>query len=270
MQAVLRSALSARLEILEARPAIETPRAPLLFLHGAFAGAWTWAEHFLPYFAAHGFPAYALSFRGHGESYGREALTWASLADFVEDLEEAIAAIGETPVLVGHSMGAIVLMKYLERADAAAAALIAPVPPQGLLPASLTLAIRKPGLLAELNTMLASGRASFDAMHKALFSGPMPADKLAEYCPRFQSESQRVIWDMMIFDLPQTWRMRRPPMLVLLAERDALFPLDQSRIGFAAIGLRTEMLEETGHAVMLEPGWRRAAERLMRWLTGTL
>jgi hypothetical protein len=62
--------------------------------------------------------------------------------------------------------------------------------------------------------------------------------------------------------------MRRPPMLVLLAERDALFPLGQSRSGFAAIGLRTEVLEELGHAVMLEPGWQRAADRLIHWLTG--
>jgi hypothetical protein len=57
-------------------------------------------------------------------------------------------------------------------------------------------------------------------------------------------------------------------MLVLLAERDALFPLEQSRTGFAAIGLRTEVLEEVGHAVVLEPGWQRAADRLVRWLTG--
>ena len=90
MQAVLRSALSARLEILEALPEVETTRPPLLFVHGAFAGAWTFAEHFLPYFAAHGFPAYALSLRGHGESYGRDSLTWASLADFVDDLEETV------------------------------------------------------------------------------------------------------------------------------------------------------------------------------------
>ncbi len=268
MPAVLRSALSARLEILEALPGVETARPPLLFVHGAFAGAWTFAEHFLPYFAAHGFPSYALSLRGHGASYGRDSLTWASLADFVEDLEEAVAAIGGTPVLVGHSMGALVVMKYLERATAPAAALVAPVPPHGLLPASLTLAFAQPALLVELNAMLATGRASMDAMHRALFAGPLPAEKIVEYYPRFQTESQRAIWDMTLFDLPLGWRMQRPPMLVLLAERDALFPLAQSRAGFAAIGLRTETLADVGHAVVLEPGWQRAADRLVGWLTG--
>jgi non-heme chloroperoxidase len=266
MRAVLRSALSARLEVLEALPEVATARPPLVFVHGAFAGAWTFAEHFLPYFAAHGFPSYAISLRGHGASHGRDSLDWASLADFVEDLAEAIELIGETPVLVGHSMGAMVVMKYLERAAAPAAALVAPVPPHGLLPASLTLAFAQPALLAELNALLATGRASMTAMHRALFAGPLPAAKLAEYYPRFQSESQRAIWDMTLFDLPALWRMHRPPMLVLLAERDALFPLAQSRAGFAAIGLRTETLADVGHAVVLEPGWQGAAERLLRWL----
>jgi pimeloyl-ACP methyl ester carboxylesterase len=265
---VLRSALSAKLEILECQPEIETPRPSLLFVHGAFAGAWIFADHFLPYFAAAGFPSYALSLRGHGASFGRDALTWHSLADYVDDLEAVVEVLDPAPVLVGHSMGAVVVMKYLERAHASAAALLAPVPPQGLLAASLTLAFSKPSLLVELNTLLASGRASLEALHRALFAGPVPAEKLLDYYHRFQRESQRAIWDLTLFDLPQSWRMRRPPMLVLLAERDALFPVEQSRAGFAAIGLRTEVVEELGHAVMLEPGWQRAADRLVHWLTG--
>jgi len=268
MPEVLRSAVSGGLEVLECRPDIATARPPLLFVHGAFAGAWTFAEHFLPYFAANGFAAHAVSLRGHGASFGRDALAWASLADFVDDLEATIDELGEAPVLVGHSMGAAVVMKYLERAAVPAAALLAPVPPQGLFAASLTLALSKPSLLVELNAMLANGRASLEVLHKALFAGPMAVEKLADYYPRFQGESQRAIWDLTLFDLPQTWRMQRPPMLVLLAERDALFPVAQSRLGFAAIGLRTEVLEELGHAVILEPGWQRAADRLIRWLTG--
>jgi non-heme chloroperoxidase len=268
MPEVFRSGVSGDLEILECRPGIESARPALLFVHGAFAGAWVWAEHFLPYFAAHGFPAYALSLRGHGASHGRDGLAWHSLSDYVDDLEAAIDALADAPVLVGHSMGAAVVMKYLERASAPAAALLAPVPPHGLLPPSFALALSQPGLFAELNALLGNGQASVEALHKALFAGPMPAEKLVAYHRRFQRESRRAIWDLTLFDLPRAWRMRRPPMLVLLAERDALFPLGQSRTAFAAVGLRTDVLAELGHAVMLEPGWQRAADRLIRWLTG--
>ena len=34
--------------------------APILFLHGAFAGAWCWAEQFMPYFAERGLDCYAV------------------------------------------------------------------------------------------------------------------------------------------------------------------------------------------------------------------
>ena len=263
---VLRSSVSSRLEILECRPQIGSPRPPVLFVHGAYAAAWTWAEHFMPHFAAHGFPAYAVSLRGHGASAGREALAWASIADYVDDLGEAIDALDAAPVLVGHSMGAMVVMKHLERETAPAAVLLAPVPPQGLFPSSLMLALGRPGLFAELNSLLSSGSASVEAMQSALFAGPLPVEQLLDYYRRFQRESQRAIWDMTLFNLPLAWRMNRPPLLALLAERDMLFPLEGSRAGFAAIGVRAEVLEDTGHAVMLDRGWRRAAERIIGWL----
>jgi len=268
MAEILRSALSSRLEVLECRPAIESDRPTVLFVHGAYAGAWTWAEHFMPHFAARGFPSYAVSLRGHGESAGRDSLEWHSLRDYVDDVEETIDALEEAPVLIGHSMGAMVAMKYLERAAVPAAAFLAPVPPQGLFSASLALAFARPGLFAELNGLLSSGRASLDAMHKALFAGPVPADKLLGYYARFQRESPRAIWDMTFFNLPQRWRMQRAPMLALLAERDALFPSDQSLAGFGAFGVEAEVLDELGHAMMLEPGWQRAADRLLEWLGG--
>lgn len=270
MAEVLRSNLSARLEVLECRPQIESPLPPVLFVHGAYAAAWTWAEHFLPHFAARGFPAYAVSLRAHGGSYGREGLAWASIADYVDDLAETIDALDEAPVLVGHSMGAMVIMKYLERETVPAAALLAPVPPHGLFAASLALALGRPGLFAELNSMMTRGQASLEAMHRALFAGPLPTDRLLDYYGRFQRESQRAIWDMTLFNLPLAWLMSRPPLLALLAERDALFPLEQSRAGFTAIGIRTEVLEDMGHAVMLEPAWQRAADRVIDWLRSQL
>ncbi|KAK8036186.1 hypothetical protein PG993_008800 [Apiospora rasikravindrae] len=51
--------------ILESNPADLKP--PLLFIHGTFCSAHDFMN-FLPYLAQHGYPAYALSLRGHGAS----------------------------------------------------------------------------------------------------------------------------------------------------------------------------------------------------------
>src|SRR5207253_3252615 len=57
-----------RIEVRSRQPAQVSSRPPLLFVHGGYCDAWCWVPYFLPYFASRGFPSYALSLRGHGES----------------------------------------------------------------------------------------------------------------------------------------------------------------------------------------------------------
>ncbi len=82
------------LEILKALPSAPSAKPPLLFLHGAFSGAWVWAEHVLGFMADRGYAAYALSFRGHGRSEGRGDLDRHGLADYADDVRTAIRSIG--------------------------------------------------------------------------------------------------------------------------------------------------------------------------------
>ncbi|HZG68660.1 MAG TPA: alpha/beta fold hydrolase, partial [Herpetosiphonaceae bacterium] len=62
------------LELISKQPRSQARSSPVLFVHGAWHGAWCWAEHFLDYFAERGYGAHALSLRGHGGSAGHERL----------------------------------------------------------------------------------------------------------------------------------------------------------------------------------------------------
>ncbi|UFJ41783.1 alpha/beta hydrolase [Brevibacillus humidisoli] len=123
-----------RLELAAYPSTIQFTYSPLLFVHGSFHGAWCWKEQFLPYFSAKGFPSYALSFRGHGESESMEQLQTCSLRDYVDDVLQAIQLIQNKPVLIGHSMGAAVVQKilHLHPDKIKAAVLMSPVPPNGM------------------------------------------------------------------------------------------------------------------------------------------
>ena len=103
-----------QLEIISRYPATVVKPIPLLFVHGSFTGAEVWDQHFLPYFAQQGYQAHAVSLRGHGASAGRDRVLWWSLADYVADLSQAVNTVGGTPVLIGHSLGGMVVQKYLE------------------------------------------------------------------------------------------------------------------------------------------------------------
>jgi pimeloyl-ACP methyl ester carboxylesterase len=243
-------------------------RPALLFVHGAYVGAWCWAEHFLPWFAERGYPAYALSLRGHGGSGGRDRLDAHSLADFTDDLAAAVAELPCEPVLIGHSMGALVVQKFLERAAVRAAAHLCPVPPYGLLPASFALALMRPSLYAELHALASGGRASRAALQEALFAGPVDHERLERHYARMQPESRRALLDMAGWGLPLLWRMHRAETLVLAAERDALIAPSLAASAARLLGASFELLPGLGHAVMLEPQWRLAAEALHAWLQG--
>lgn len=253
------------LELL-ACPVDGTP-PPLLLVHGAYVGAWCWAEHWLPWFAAQGYPAYALSLRAHGRSGGRERLNEFGLAAYADDLQAAIAQLGRAPILVGHSMGALVVQKALERGiDCAAAVLVCPVPPFGVLPATLSLAFTRPALFGEIQAMAAGHRVSLDALQQAMFSGPLDADRLQRIYARMQPESSRALLDMSGWGLPQPWRAARVPTLVLGAARDVLIPAAQAESSARMLGADYRLLEGLGHAVMLETGWQDAARVVLEWL----
>ncbi|HXH02685.1 MAG TPA: alpha/beta hydrolase [Candidatus Competibacteraceae bacterium] len=256
------------LELLSRLPQQDSGRTPLLFLHGAFSAAWCWDEHFLPYFAAHGYPAYAVSLRGHGGSEGHERLLSTRLQDYVADLMRTITALPRPPVLVGHSMGGMVIQKYLERHSVPGAVLMASVPPQGLLWSSAWMACQDPWLYQQLNLLLWGGPrfASPQLLRRAIFSPTSPEWQVARYFRRMQRESQQVALDMSWLDLPGRPLEPCPPLLVLGAEGDVLVPPLMVEATARRFGTRAEIFPDMAHAMMLERGWQRVAEHIRTWL----
>jgi len=108
------------LELLTSDLSAATRPTPLLLVHGAWHGAWCWQEHFIPYLARAGYAVYAPSLRGHGDSPGRDRLRRTGIGHYVQDVAAVAAALPAAPVLIGHSMGGLVVQKYLERYPAAA------------------------------------------------------------------------------------------------------------------------------------------------------
>jgi non-heme chloroperoxidase len=259
-----------RLEVLSHPPLNGASRpTPLLFVHGAYVGAWCWEEHFLPWFAKRGYAAHAVSLRGHGASSGRDRLHEFGLADYADDVERAVALLDEPPVLVGHSMGALVVQKYLERGGEAAAVVLAcPVPSYGLLPATLALAWTRPMMFMGIQALAAGGSAPLEVLAEAMFAGRIEPGRLARLYGRMQRESRRALMDMAGFGLPRPWSARRPATLVLGAGRDALIPPLHAQASAALAGAEYRLLDALGHAVMLDRDWEGAARAIAGWLDG--
>ena len=143
-----------KLEVIAAGQETATRPTPVVFVHGAWHGAWCWQEKFMPFFAQAGFAVTALSLRGHGGSEGRAGLRWHAIADYVADVAAVAATLPTPPVLIGHSMGGLVVQKYLERHAATAAVLLAAVPTSGATATALRVLRRHPVQFARINLRL--------------------------------------------------------------------------------------------------------------------
>jgi pimeloyl-ACP methyl ester carboxylesterase len=258
--------ITGHLERLIRLPPGTAHRTPVVFVHGAWHGAWCWDEHFLPHFARHGYPSYAFDLRGHGGSDGADRLRRTRIADYVADLEQVVRDLDAEPVIVGHSMGGVVVQKYLETHQAAGGVLLASLPPAGALPAALRLAARHPlaMLKANVSRSLWPIVATASLAREAFFSESIPDERLAEFFDRLQDESYRAFLDVVALDKVRPRRVRTP-MLVLGAERDT-FITEQEVHATAHAYATTPTFFPMAHDMMLEAGWTAPANHILRWL----
>jgi pimeloyl-ACP methyl ester carboxylesterase len=261
--------LEANLEVRKRLPANNGSRKPpLLFVHGGYCDAWFWEPYFLPWFAARGYPAYALSLRGHGASGGAEALFVTGLEDYEADVEHVAGSLRSPPILVGHSMGAAIVERIVAKRPVRGAALLAPVPPAGLLPIATRLAASHPDYLVQLGGADPS-RLSADvlaALRPFYFSASVPEKLLAEAARHLNPESPRALFDLSLrlhWALPQS---DHRPMFVLGAEADLICTPDDVRATAWHHNVEPVILPGLAHLLMLEPEWRGVAEALEGWV----
>lgn len=256
------------LEVRSRLPARASRRPPLLFVHGGYTDSWCWEPHFLGWFAARGWPAYALSLRGHGGSGGGDSLFITGLDDYVADVEHVAGRLDAPPVLVGHSMGAAICERMMATRPVRGAALIAPVPPSGLLPVAARLAAKHPEHLAQLMgfdpTRLTE--ATLTALRPFYFSDRVEPAILQEAIAHLNGESPRALFDL---SLRLHWALPRrgsSPAFVLGAEGDRIAIPDDVRATAQHHGVEATILPGMAHMLMLEPEWKNAAEAIAQWL----
>jgi pimeloyl-ACP methyl ester carboxylesterase len=257
------------IELLSQVPTKIEHETPILFVHGAWHGAWCWEKYFMPYFAGKGYPVYALSFRGHGKSGGSRGLRRHRVKDYVKDIRKVVDRMQTPPILVAHSLGGLVVQKYLEKRRSPAAVLMAPVPVGGIVKMLERLMRTHPMLFLKVNLRLSLyPYVSTQKMAKEmLFSEAMGPDLVEEYYDKLQDESYLSFLDM-LFLAPIKPRLITSPVLVVAAENDRVFYRRDMRKTARAYNHKAVIMPDMAHDMMLEKDWRKAADVILDWLAG--
>lgn len=242
-------------------------RPPLLFVHGAYTHALCWMPNFVPYFNARGFDCYTVDLSGHGQSAARASLHEFGLADYAADLAEAVASLPALPILVGHSMGSLVVQRYLASGQAAGLALLSPVPPTGTGGSAARLALIQPEFFAELPRVTSGHptQRTLEVMAEVYFSPEMSLDAVLACLPMIQDESEQAVAEMATLPFQPVGRRPDIPALVMGGREDAVFP--PSMLFFTALSWRARqvVVDGAGHMLMLDPQWEEAARALAAW-----
>jgi pimeloyl-ACP methyl ester carboxylesterase len=254
------------LEVIDKGCVSESHPVPLLFVHGAWHAAWCWDKYFLNFFADKGYRALAVSLRGHGSS-PTPKLRACSLADYVEDVGLVADSLPTRPVLIGHSLGGLIVQKYLESHDAPAGVLMASMPPRGNLGSGLRWLKQHPW---HFTKMVTTGKSlayvnTLQLARERFFSAQMPDSQVLQYAMRLQEESTRIGLDCLLLNLPRPKRVTTT-LLVLGADNDGAHTRKEIRATARAYRTEAEFFLNMGHDMMLEPGWAAVAERIHSWL----
>ena len=255
-----------RIEVRSKLPAKAAGKPPLLFVHGGFCDAWCWEPYFLPWFAAQGYPAYALSLRGHGASGGQESLFVTGLDDYVADVEHVASTLRSAPVLIGHSMGAAVVERIIATRPVRAAALLAPVPPSGLASVMGRLMAQQPEYLIRMPQfdphMSINVLAGLRPMY---FSDDVSPKILAESELHLGPESARALLDLTL-RLHDGRPVAHVQPFILGAGNDRVAAPSDVRSTATLYGTKATIIPGLAHMMMLEPKWKTAAQPLLDWL----
>lgn len=241
-------------ELLSALPAEPTTRPPLLMVHGIAHGAWCFAENWLPAAADQGWPAYAVSLRGHGGSGGGRRLRRTLTRDYVHDVMQAITELPAPPVLVGHSLGALVAQLVAERYPLRGLVLLTPAPLHSAAGSLVAVARDRPA-----DALGAVVGRTLSMEPEVLFAGLGPEQARA-YADRTGTESPLVQWELLL-------RRRvgpvRCPVLVVGTPGDRLVrPADVQRTA-DSYGVEPVWFPGMGHDVMLDAGWDRVLDTVL-------
>lgn len=249
-------------EVLTSQPApnglgeIEGNKPPLLFVAGYGHGAWAFAEKWLEHSAERGYPAYAMSLRGQGDSGTAPGTT---LRAYAHDVVQVAARLPRQCVLIGHGVGGLAVAYALARYPSRAGVLVSPVfGGFGTLWAALS---RNPA-----GTIPAFFGGPLSLRRGQLFSRGVGSSQARDYLHRIGSgNARRVQWQLLAPPAPD-----RPvgdaPVLVVGSTDDRIVPRRSLEKTARRYGGAPLLFPGMGHDLMLEARWQEPIDAILDWL----
>lgn len=248
----------------------------IVFIHGMFMTPLCW-EDWIECFQAKGYRCVAPPWPGRDrpietqrKNHPDPELAKLKLSDIVEHLAGVIKSLEEKPVLIGHSMGGLVVQLLLQRDLAVAGVAIDPAPPMGVFTTAWSFLRAN---FPAINPFLLSQPVmmSFEQFQYAFVNTLPLAEQRAAYDRYVVPESHRVPTQSLTAAGQVDFAKAHAPLLITAGEKDHIIPASLNRTNYnkyKASPSVTDFKEFPGrdHFVIGSKGWEEVADYIETWL----
>ncbi len=247
----------------------------IVMVHGMWGGDWCWGAY-KSFFETQGYTCHTPNLRFHDmapQDQPNNALGTTGLLDYVEDLETFIRQFDSPPILMGHSMGGLVVQKLVARGLGSKAILLTPAPPYGIQALTWSVLRSFYRIFIQWGFWNRPYRISFTSARYAFLNLIPESVQKTEY-DKLVYESGKVITQIAFWYLDPTGASRvdeskvNIPLLIIAGGKDRIVP--QSVVKKVARKYKAtatfKVFKDHSHYLIGEDNWEEVAQFSYDWL----
>jgi pimeloyl-ACP methyl ester carboxylesterase len=246
----------------------------IVLIHGNFVNNTSWTE-WKRHYEQKGYTVYSPSNPGHEgipadlRANVHPDLVKTGFIDVVNNIDQLINTLPEKPLIIGHSMAGMAVLKLVEMGKAAAGVNIDGAPPKNVFPPYQTLKTVLPAFgFFSFDKYFMGSRKWYDY---AFFNTIPVAEKERAFEKYAVPESYKVSRQL-VLDSYSNIDFEKPhaPILFVSGSSDHIFPtnLTQTIAGKytdANSRVDVKVFEGKSHFICGEPGWEKVADYVLDW-----
>ncbi len=247
----------------------------VVFIHGMYMTPLCW-EHWVGRFQANGYTCLAPAWPGRDKpvdslrkNHPDPQLGKLTLSHIVEHLANTIEKLGEKPILIGHSMGGLVVQLLLQKDIAAAGVAISSAPPMGVFTTKLPFLKSNWPHITPFAAQSVPIQMTFERFQYTFVNTLPPAEQQAAFERYVVPESRRVPRESLTARID--FKKQRQPLLFIAGSTDNLIPASLNKTNYSQYKQSssvTDFKEFAGrtHFIVGQKGWEEVADYILSWL----
>ncbi len=249
----------------------------VVFIHGLFMNPKSW-EGWVHYFDQQGYQCYTPAYPFHqGDPVAlrqeiNQKLGSLSLDTVTKSLSTFIDTLPGKPILIGHSMGGLIVQKLIEMDKGAAGICIDSAPPKGIISFDLSFLKANFPIINPLK-----GNSVFlptlDWFHYAFCNGMTLDETKVAFENYAVPESRNIARSSIGKDGKIDFKKPHNPLLFIAGEKDHLVPPSLNKKNYQAyrdVGSQKQFKQFSGrtHFICGQLGWEEVAAYSNEWING--